>query len=142
MMVSKLVQNRLGMRWFGFIVMVFLTRRIGANDVIAEYDESVVHGLHITTTTLLGEPIKILKTIDLMLYTKAIQFNSTNSTREDKEDLQSLMYSAVRASGSSSTLTTWLGIGFNDDGSNIWMYPGNMSLCKYPLSLLHALLKH
>ena len=142
MTVPKPLPNRHGKRWFGFIVIMILTWHIHADDVIAEYDESVVHGLHITTTALLGEPIKILKTVNLMLYTKAIQFNSTNSTREDKEDLQSLFYSAVRASDSSSTLTTWLGIGFDDDGSNMWMYPGNMSLCKYPLSLLHALLKH
>ena len=110
------------------LVLTLLATRTASDDVVAEYDESVVHGLHITTTALLADPIKILRTVEYMLYTKAIEFNSTNSTREDKDDLRSLMYSSIRASGSDSTLTTWVGVGFEDDGSSMWMYPGNASI--------------
>ena len=97
-------------------------------DVVAEYDESVVDSLHMNTAASLGSPIKMLRTVEVMLYTKALVFNSSNTTREDKEHLRLLMYSTVRASDSDSTvLTTWIGIAF-DDGSNLWIYPGNASI--------------
>lgn len=95
------------------------------DNLIAEYDESVVQGLHLTTTAMLAEPVEKLLTLRLMLYTKAIEFNTTNATRADRDNLRKLLFSQVRSATSKTTLTTWLGLAFQDDGSNMWLYPGN-----------------
>ena len=97
------------------------------DNLVAEYDKSVAQGVHLTTTTMLADPVDKLLTLRMMLYTKAIEFNTTNATRADRDDVRKLYFSQLRSATSKTTLTTWLGLAFQDDGSNLWLYPGNAS---------------